>query len=288
MSNTPKLLQKHDPDPVTLVENTGHIIFSGPHNGCAIPSSLMPCLGTDQKWFCKAHEAVDLHMDKLFQALIDKLDDVTFLSGNYSRLISDLNAMPDYTITPHSTEYHDIKIPQNQPDQCCAKQHVRRLDEIYWPYHNEKTRLINQKRENHGGVIVLDLHSFTPTWVGKQRRVEFGTIRCEKTPLSRALEEFLKEQSDYLFISGEPYRVADRPSNAAPLITKNNDIQYLGLEIRNDLIATDQGIEDMVDFLQRCLAYLKSHKNYSEIIRKRSDVMPNDIPFHTTNLSWSV
>ncbi len=276
MSKLQKLLQKQDIPPATVIERKGNIIFSSPHNGRAVPACLKPCLGMDEQWFHSAHEAMDLHVDKLFTELQDTLDNVSFVSGNYSRLVCDLNALPDYAIERHSPEYSHIKIEQNQPDICCAHQHMLRIEEIYWPYHDAKKHLIDKKRETHGGVIVLDIHSFAPTWEQKKRNVELGTIRCEKTPFSRAFEEFLRsQQSEFLFVSGEPYRVAERPNNAAPLITKRNDLQYLGLEIRNDLIAHDTGIQKITELLKNAMDYLLAHPDIDNIIKRRSEIEDN-------------
>ncbi len=282
-----QLLDKQDIHPVTIIERKGNIIFSGPHNGYAVPKKLKPCLGMDKEWFHNAHEAMDLHIDKLFTELQNTLDNVSFIYGNYSRLVCDLNTLPDYAITQHSTEYNHIKIKQNQPDMCCPKQRVRRIEEIYWPYHNAKKQLINKKRAQYGGVIVLDIHSFTPTWGQKKRSVEIGTLRREKTPFSRAFEEFLRQQNDFLFISGEPYRVAEHPNNAAPLITKYHDLQYLGLEIRNDLIAHDEGIQKIAALLKNAIKYLLNHDDINSITKKYSEI-PNQNEAAKVPDSWSI
>ncbi|PCJ98132.1 MAG: hypothetical protein COA45_08240 [Zetaproteobacteria bacterium] len=288
MSKQADLLQKQDPAPVKITKRKGVFIFSGPHNGCAVPTCFEPCMGTNKDWFNKAHEAMDLHMAALFSALEKSCENVTLIAGNYSRLVCDLNALPDYAITRHSPENVQITIPQNQPDICCKDQHARRLDAVFWPYHNAKTTTINEKREQYGGAIVLDLHSFSPTWEQKKRNVELGTLRCEKTPFSRAFENHLREQSEYLFVSGEPYRVAERKQNAAPMITANNDLQYLGLEIRHDLIATQTGIDKMVIFLKKCVEHMEQHPDRATIIKPRSSVMPPDTKEPELQQSWSI
>lgn len=284
---THNILNQDDLLPYTLTKGGGLIVFSGPHNGHAVPSALKPCMGMCPDWFKKAHEAADLNVATLFESLKTKINDANYIAGNYSRLVCDLNAMPDYAITRISPENADIKIPENQADSCCAEQRIRRIEEIYWPYHDAKKRLIQETRARHKGAIVLDLHSFTPTWAQKKRDVEIGTIRCEKTPLSRALEEYLKEQNHYHFVSGEPYRVAERPSNAAPLISDYNDLQYLGIEIRNDLIEAPDGVEKMTNFLAICLDKLLNHKNLDTITAPRSQI---NIEQKTTRpqAGWSI
>lgn len=263
-------LSEHDPEPVTVVDNNSNIIISGPHNGDAVPECLSPCLGTNEEWFKAAHEAKDLYVDELFEVLNERMQNASFISGNYSRLVCDLNRMPDYAVTLCSSEFNELVIPENQPDQCCQQQKIERLDAIYAPYHDAKTMLINQARQEHGGVIVMDLHSYAPEWQNENREVQVGTLRCEKTPYSNALEEFLREQSEFKFVSGEPYRVAERASNVAPLLSETNDLQYLGLEIRNDLIATPEGRERMADFIIEAIEYLENHPEAALIKSPRS------------------
>lgn len=270
-------LSADDPAPVSMREGKSAVIFAGPHNGHAVPKCLQPCLGTDESWFETAHEASDLHVSGLFDALMETRPEDSYIWGNYSRLVCDLNCKPDYAITQSSSEYSHIMIPQNMPDQCCEGQTAQRLATIYEPYHTAQAEILDEVRSNNGGqAILLEVHSFNPTWEQKRRDVEIGTIRCEKTPLSRALENFLSEQDDYQFVSGEPYRVADRPGNAAPIITEQNDIQFLGLEIRHDLIATPEGKAKMADFLARCAEHLENSPGFHVFAQPRSSAIAID------------
>lgn len=285
--NTIPLIGAQDPAPMTITTGNSPLIFSSPHNGMGVPSCMTPCMGTDPQWFACAHEAADLHIDKLLPILQSRFPDANFISANYSRLVCDLNAKPDYAITPISPENKALKIPENQPETCCNRQRIKRIEEIYWPYHNAKKDLISQTRARHGGVIVLDLHSFSPTWEQVRRDVEIGTIRCEKTPLSRALEAHLREQNEFRFVSGEPYRVAQRAGNAAPLIAEMNDLQYLGIEIRNDLIAEESGLSRISDFLQRCIENIMTHPDILKIMALRS-VAVEEKTSPSYDAGWSV
>jgi len=270
-------LSNNDPEPISVINKDSTLIFSGSHNGIAVPSCLPQCLGTDPDWFYNAHEATDLHMNKLFAALKDLIADASYIEGNYSRLVCDLNAMPDYSIPQCSSEHKEIKITANLPDNCCNKQRILRLNNIYHPYHDTKKKMIERIRQINGQVINLDMHSFSPTWKKQPREAEIGTIRCEKTPLSRALEEYLKTQTEYCFISGQPYRVAERPSNSASLITQTNDLQYIGIEIRNDLISSPEGIEKMVNFINKCVDHLYNHPDFEKISAPRSLAFSSEI-----------
>jgi len=261
------LLEKDERAPFTSIEKDGLILFTGPHNGHAVPRCLLPCLGMGRDWFSRAHEACDLHVQALFERLQVAFPTASFLSGNYSRLIADLNRVPKHAVQDTSSELPDLKIVQNTPEECCEGQKEQRLDKIYKPYHAEQKRLIDDIRAKHNGnVIVLEIHSFTPIWQSEPRDVEIGTLRCEKTPFSRIFEAGLREQTRYNFISGEPYRAEERNTNMARHMRKEHDLQYLGLEIRNDLIANSQGLDDMTKFIKESLDYVEKSDAFSQAI----------------------
>lgn len=260
--NKQKLLNKTDPDPVTIHHGNNLLVFTFPHNEINVPKNVMPCLGMEPEWFKTAHEARDLYMAETYDMMREKFPDATFIKGNYSRLVVDLNRHPDYAVRLDSSENRNILIPQNQPDTCCEKQTAKRMEEIYHPYHSSKKQAIKAIHEKHGGAIVLDMHSFTPTWEGQERTFELGTIRANKTPLSCALEDFFKHnQSDYKYVSGKPYRVADRPENAAAYIQAECEIQYLGIEIRNDLLKNQQKREKLINFLEKSINHLNEKES---------------------------
>lgn len=287
MSNTcPPLLTEKDPPPFSVTHGSSPLIFTGPHNGKAVPQSLTCSLGMGKSWFQTAHEASDLFMKELFEDMRPDFTEATFLEAEYSRLVCDLNRQPDYAVMRQSSENKNLLIPENQPECCCRAETQRRLKALHEPYHDTKNQIIETVRQDHGGAIVLDMHSFSPTWKGKQRAVEIGTIRCEKTPLSYALEEFWRNQSYYLFISGEPYRVASRPTNIAPLITESADLQYVGIEIRSDLIDRPEKRKKMVEFLKLCTMHLLNHSDLNKISDRRSNVIKTKPEI--VNTSWSI
>ena len=269
------LLTNDDPPPFSLKKGKSIFMFTSPHDGIAVPKTLPNYLGMDREWFNDAHEARDLNMNALFKNMQYHFSDSSFLSGNYSRLVTDLNRYPEHGMTRTSSEYAEISIKANQQEQCDTTQEMQRIEEVHTPYHNARHERITQIREEHQGVIVIDMHTFNPTWKGKARDVEMGTLRAEETPLSHALEEFLHNQSEYRFILGEPYNVADLPEFAATMISDRSDVQYIGIEIRSDLVDNPEKREKMCDFLERCVTHLQTHPNYEAIIANRSEISGN-------------
>ncbi len=291
-----KLLTQNDPAPVTINRGKSNLIFTFPHNALNVPENIAPCLGAEKEWFENAHEAHDLYMAETYDLMREKFPEATFIRGNYSRLVVDLNRHPDYAVRHNSSENKDIIIPHNTADICCALQKLKRMEEIYHPCHAQKKQIIEETRYKHDGVIVMDMHSFSPIWNGKPREVELGTIRARKTPLSNALEGFFKQHMDaYKYISGEPYKVADMPSNAAAYIANECDIQYLGIEIRNDLLKTQEDREKFTNFLKRGIDHILSlEKNepdtLKQITARRSEILGTEPSKSNENIydSWMI
>ena len=63
------LLTENDPAPYAIHKGKSPVLFTGPHNGHAVPKALPACMDTEKEWFNKAHEAVDLHVAELFEVL---------------------------------------------------------------------------------------------------------------------------------------------------------------------------------------------------------------------------
>lgn len=249
------------PEPVTVLMGDSPVIFSGPHNGLAVPGDPEKPLGLDKKWFEQAHEASDLNMAALFQRLIPRLPAASFIWCNYSRLVADTNRMPDKAIAETSSEHEDMPIPGNAPGLLTPEEREARMSAVYWPYHNALTDLVNQTREKFGEVLLIDMHSFSPVWLGRQRQSEIGILTLdEQDPLARISTEFLTERSPLRFINRQPYFLPERVSiTAAPMVMQNTGVSYFGFEIRNDLIADPPGQERLCEMMEQYLRYIENH-----------------------------
>lgn len=266
--NQEPFLSEDDPPAFTLIKYNSPVIFTGPHNGIAVPSTLSPFLGMEEDWFLGAHESHDLYAAELFLTLQKLSPNANFLAGNYSRLVTDLNAISDASILSRSSEYRDTKILGNL--NLSEQEMAMRIKNIHWPYHDALAGLIQETREQQNErALILDIHSFNPVWQGcpfNRGNVEISTIRSSKTPYSEAFEDFLKKDgAPFQFVSGHPYKVADRPNNAAHTIQSRNHIQYLGVEIRSDLIDTEEKRVKMAEYLLSALGHVMEQPNLEEI-----------------------
>lgn len=250
---------------VTNIINKGKspVILTGPHNGWIVPDEYiydgMP-LGVEPYWFDplaenRRHEACDWGMAPLFDAIQKRSNDYCMLSSNISRLVVDLNRIPAMIIYEGSSETGE-DIPGNQK---LDEAHIqKRLETFYNPYHDALSDIIADTKKQFGNVIWLDLHSFTPIWQGKKRQTGVGTLKLVKNDYTLKAEALLENTFKELFAPDLPYDLSLSPHreiNAGSHAGDKHGVDYLGIEIRNDLLSTKMQInmmaESLVDIIEK-------------------------------------
>ena len=96
--------------------------------------------------------------------------------------------------------------------------------------------------------MVVTIHSFTPVYFGKPRRVEFGVIHDADPPLpARSTRRHATTQ-----LRGRlnaPYSAADDVTHTLRVMATPYGLPNAMLEIRNDLIATAAAEDAMAEIL---------------------------------------
>lgn len=250
-STNTTLLGPDDPEPITLVEADSPIIITGPHNGFYVPQTLYEDnkpLGLHKSVFnplspFRRHEACDWGLYRLFRAMQgkeskNKRHKCSYISGNYSRLVTDLNRTAMRSMDKSSSETGNI-IPGNVA--LTKEQKLERVDLIHKPYHKALTALIKRKKKKFGYVVFLDLHSFTPIWQNKTREVHIGTLAFYGNPIESIIAKKISKpckEKGWDFITHEPYNLNESEKSKQGIAKgiEKNGIIYTGLEIRNDLL----------------------------------------------------
>lgn len=236
-------------------EGTSEVILTGPHNGWVVPDEFIVDgnpLGVESYWFDpkaqnRRHEACDWGMQDLFDAMQAKRSDICYASATISRLIVDLNRIPSVMVYESSSETGEpvdgnMHLSQDEKD--------KREIQYYAPYHTEIDRLIRETKEKFGKIIWLDMHSFTPIWQGEPRHVGVGTLKMEKNNFTLSVEKHLEDTFGELYVADHPYDLSLSPFreiNAGGVVAERNNVDYFGVEIRNDLLSTTKQIETMAE-----------------------------------------
>lgn len=263
-------------NPIKIVPGNSPVIFTGPHNGTFVPAHL-DFLGMPEAWFSDGHhdarhEAFDIGMARVFARAIEINNDAhSYLYANYSRLVADVNRL-----THDRFCFSDLSVDTNTPisgncdlsDEACTE----RLKEVYYPYMTALNSLIDVVQRKHGGAILIDMHSFTPTFQGQSRDTEVGTLQFEHHPILHHVARRLKlfcEQNMTTFKIGYPYRHGDHATPSENMsLTK--EIYYTGIEIRNDCLATQQGVDLYVGLMRDLAADLVAAAKHEPSLLVRS------------------
>lgn len=187
------------------------------------------------------HIAIDLGVAELAAALCVRIGMPAILGG-VSRLVVDLNREEDAPhIIPTASDGHVL--PGN------AISHAERLARIgtYWrPYHDEISQVIAANRPR----LLVSLHSFTPqlaTQPEEERPWEVGILYNRDDRAARIAIPGLEARGvmvgDQLPYSGKLLNATMNRHG------EGNGIAYLGIEMRQDLIADAPGVSHWLDVL---------------------------------------
>ena len=156
--------------------------------------------------------------------------------ANYSRLVVDLNRGEDHADCMRDTSDH-VKIPGNKGLNAAQRQ--ARLDDIYWPYHNEITRQLDAVLARGKVPLLLSIHSFTPEMDGAHRPWHIGVMWNRQQKLSKQLVKNLRSDNPALVIGeNKPYSLKG-PAGGKNTIERHCEsrgLPYLIVEFRQDLV----------------------------------------------------
>ncbi|MGR4862371.1 N-formylglutamate amidohydrolase [Caulobacter sp. LARHSG274] len=237
-----RLLAADDPCPVAVL-NPGApspFLLLGDHAGRAVPRALGR-LGLMETHF-DLHIALDIGIEGLGAALSARLD-ATFVHQRYSRLVIDCNRRPG--AEGSIVEVSDgVVVPGNadlSPGAVAA-----RLSEVYQPYQDEIARTLDARTERR--TVLVALHSFTPSMQGDARLWRLGVLHRHDSAFSAAVLARMRAELGDAVGDNQPYAM-DGTDNTIPLHADPRGLDYLELEVRQDLLVDPQGQQAMADWL---------------------------------------
>lgn len=188
------------------------------------------------------HIAIDIGVERLSRLVVDALD-CPAIVANVSRLIVDLHRERDNPAAiPAHSDGHDI--PAN-----AALNETGRRDRIerFWdPYHNRVAEMIDAYQPG----MLFTLHSFTPrleTQPDAERPWQVGILYNEDERAPRIAMPKL-EALGLTVGDNEPY--SGKQLNATMnLHAETRGLPYLAIEVRNDLIANEEGARKWAELL---------------------------------------
>ncbi len=235
---------------VAIATNPGAdspFLLLGDHAGREIPQALGD-LGLSEVEQLR-HIAWDIGVAGL-GALLSAALGATFIQQRFSRLVIDCNrdpARPDaIPVLSDGTEVAGNRGLSNAQRQA-------RFIQIAQPYHAAIAAELDVRVGRELPTTLISLHSFTPRMNGIDRRCRFGVLHAEDSPYSFAILARLRgELAEGLVGDNEPYRM-DEIDFTIPHHAGGRGLDYLELEIRQDLITDAAGQAEIAERLARLL-----------------------------------
>ncbi|HEY8571499.1 N-formylglutamate amidohydrolase [Phenylobacterium sp.] len=231
-----------------IVQNPGAgspFLLLGDHAGRAIPPELgdlgVPAAEMDR------HIAWDIGVAGLGARLAEALD-ATFISQTVSRLVIDCNRDP--ARADAICEVSDgTAVPGNAG--LSPAERLRRIETVFAPYHAAIAAELDARAGRP--TVVVALHSFTPAMGGQARPWRFGVLHMGNSAFSDAMLARLRAEPDAGPVGdNEPYRM-DTVDFTVPHHAMRRGLDYLELEVRQDLIAEAAGQGEVAERLARLL-----------------------------------
>jgi len=231
------LLAADDPPPVSVQNASGAspLLLVADHAGIASPRALGRLGVAESEW--RRHIAWDIGIAGLARLLSDALD-ATLIRQNYSRLVIDWNRPLDAASSiPEISEL--TPIPGNVGLSDAEK--AARAREIFSPYHERIEAERERRRQAGRPTALIALHSFTPEFKGVARPWHVALLSNRDRRLADRLLDLFREERDLVVGDNQPYFVSDTTDYTIPVHGERHGLPHALIEIRQDLIAEDDG-----------------------------------------------
>ena len=227
------LLAADEPGPVELLraDGTARFVLTADHAGRAIPRGLGG-LGLCEAELTR-HIAWDIGIAGVTRRLSGLLDAPAVLQ-RYSRLVIDCNR-PEHVASAFPELSEATLVPGNAGLGEEAK--AARRAAIFAPYHEAIGRVVAAR----GRPVYVAMHSFTPVYMDRARPMHVAVLYNRNPVLSRALAGLLREEGGLVVAENEPYRVTDETDYGVPVHAERRGLDYVEIEIRQDLIEDEAG-----------------------------------------------
>lgn len=252
----PTRLNSADPPPfsrIGLSPARPQFVLCCDHASNAVPAH-MARLGLPQAELDR-HIGWDIGAAMVTHSLSVRLGAPAYLSG-YSRLLVDCNRPPGSpTVMPVVSD--GTAVPANQaisPQEAAA-----RTDAFFHPYHDAIAACLDAAVAAGAVPILVAVHSFTPVFGGVSRPWEVGLLYEHDDRLVQPLKDALRALRPALTIGdNEPYAIVGPSDYSIPVHGQGRGLPHIEIELRQDLIGTQDGAESWAATLATALRRVRA------------------------------
>jgi len=248
------LLGADEPAPFQVHNPAGRSpwLLIADHAGQRVPR-VLDNLGLPQSELDR-HIGWDIGIAGVTTRLATALDAVA-ITQTYSRLVIDCNR-PHASPTLIAERSDGTEVPGNRGLDTAARQ--QRIEAIFAPYHGRIVAELDARLARAQPTLLVAMHSFTPAMNGIARPWHAGVLYHRDARLAHALRDALRAEGDLVVGDNEPYAVSDTSDYAVPVYGEGRGLVHVELEIRQDLIADEDGQTLWAQRLARLLPPLAS------------------------------
>ena len=244
------LIGPGDPPPYQIIneQGTANVLVVCDHASNAIPASL-DGLGLDSKAL-EQHIGYDIGAGKLAHHLSEHLDAPAVLAG-YSRLVVDLNrSLEDPSVMPEVSD--ETPIPGNQSMSDAHRN--QRIHDFYIPYRKAIDTMLHGFRTRDVVPAFVAIHSFTPEMAGFSRPWHIGILWDKDPRIPVPLMQNLRAHPNGFNVgNNEPYSGKHPADYTIDHHAEAAGIPHVSIEIRQDLVNTEEGAERWATILHEAL-----------------------------------
>jgi predicted N-formylglutamate amidohydrolase len=136
--------------------------------------------------------------------------------------------------------------------------------EIFRPYHDRIESELDRRSQACRPAALIAMHSFTTVFMGVARPWHAGVLYNRDPRFAHLLIALLKREEGLVVGDNEPYDVNDATDYTIPVHGERRGLHHVAIEIRQDLIAGDQGQRTWAALLARLLP-----QAYHELVAAR-------------------
>ena len=196
----------------------------------------------------ESHIAWDPGAYPVAKIMSEKLN-APLIAPRVSRLVYDCNRdSTAESAVPEKSEAYEI--PGNKG--LGADERKARADRYYVPFHDAVTGVIEQRTGEGRTPVIMTIHSFAPVYDGKSRDLDMGVIHDTDARYADAFLAAVGTDRGLKVLRNAPYDASDGVTHTLKEHALTRGLLNVMIEIRNDLIETDEGhlemAERLVDF----------------------------------------
>ena len=182
--------------------------------------------------------------------------------ARFSRLLIDPNRGEDDPTLIRQL-YDGAVIPGNYP--LSGEERGKRMENYFQPFRQSVRRMAADMRDSAGAPpALISVHSFTPSMGGKARPWHVGVLWDKDPRAALPLIEKLRAEPGMIVGDNEPYDGALHGDTLHEICSAQG-IAHALIEVRQDLISDEDGIEKWVERLAPMLASLNTLPGMHEI-----------------------